>query len=471
MRLRSLPLLFAAVLGAPTLPALAAEPTPALPPTTPEVTLEARLDALVATDGLTAEVAAARAAAHDPTARRRVATTRERLAQLSQTELQYVPQVTATAQYSRLSEVDMPELAPGISLPQVLDNYSLKLELAIPLSDYLFRFPALADAAELRVRAARVDEQSAAEAAAQSGRRLYWQWVRSQLRVLVDQQSVTQLAATVVQVQARVDAQRASRADLLRIQAQLAEARRGVIVAEQRAAFDAQRLRQAIGAGPDEPLTIGEDIFAAPATPARAALATLLDEAARSRSELRALDTMIAALDRSSDATEAGWLPRLDAFASANYDNPNQRFLLGGDAFNGTWMVGARLSWKLNDALAVDPQRDQIGAQVEQLRADRDGLVRQLEVALADAQRALAVAAASRVANVEAKAAAEESYRMRKDLLAADRATAVELIDAETELSRVRLQEIDVLIDLRLALSELDYTLGKTPTAPLPSPN
>ncbi|MCA9517138.1 MAG: TolC family protein, partial [Myxococcales bacterium] len=291
----------------------------------------------------------------------------------------------------------------------------------------------------------------------------YWQWVRASLRVAVAEQSLAQVQATVAQMEARVEAQRASKADLLRLKAQAAEARRGVIVAQEAAALAERQLRQLIGAGPDEALAIGEDVLAAPAAPAAldAPVGDLVTRALGQRSETKTLDLAIAALDASDDATEAGLWPRLDAFASVDYDNPNSRVFLGGERFDATWMAGVRLSWRLGDALAVAPQQDQLRAQVIALRADKENLARQLELAIADALRAVRVAVATRETTTEAEAAAEEGYRIRAELLANDRATAVELVDAETELTRTRFQEVDALIDLRVALSNLAYALGE----------
>ncbi|MCB9734105.1 MAG: TolC family protein [Deltaproteobacteria bacterium] len=441
-------------------PAAAAAP-PA--PGTPVDVLARRLDTLARPGGLTAADAGRRAAEIAPAVKRKAATVTERDAATTATELQRVPTVAATLSYTRLSEVDMPELAPGVTIPQVLDNWVIRLELSIPLTDYLLRFPALVSASELRARAARADVDAAEAQAAAQGREAYWQWVRASLRVAVAEQSLAQVQATVAQMEARVEAQRASKADLLRLKAQAAEARRGVIVAQEAAALAERQLRQLIGAGPDEALAIGEDVLAAPAAPAAldAPVGDLVTRALGQRSETKTLDLAIAALDASDDATEAGLWPRLDAFASVDYDNPNSRVFLGGERFDATWMAGVRLSWRLGDALAVAPQQDQLRAQVIALRADKENLARQLELAIADALRAVRVAVATRETTTEAEAAAEEGYRIRAELLANDRATAVELVDAETELTRTRFQEVDALIDLRVALSNLAYALGE----------
>lgn len=420
-----------------------------------------RLSQLTSATGLTANAAAARAAAVDPAVRKRTAIIAERDAAVRTSDLANVPQLTATLGYTRLSELDAVELAPGVSVPQVLDTFTTKLELSIPLTDYFLRFPALTEAAELRKKAARVDARSAELQAESRARTAYWQWVRASLRVIVSEQSLTQVRATVAQMQARVDAQRASRADLLRIKAQEADARRALFSAQERAGTSERQLRQVIGARPDEVLAIGEDVFAVPALPdLGVGIEALTTQAASQRSEIAAIDLAVDALAASRRATDAGLYPRVDAFASVNYDNPNSRVLLGGSEWDATWAAGLRLTWKLNDVLAVDPQSDAIGAQIQQLRADRDTLTRQLELTIADVVQNVNIALESRRTTADAKAAAEESYRIRAELLANDRATAVELVDAETELTRVRIQEIDALIDLRIALSDLTYTLG-----------
>ena len=59
---------------------------------------------------------------------------------------------------------------------------------------------------------------------------------------------------------------------------------------------------------------------------------------------------------------------------------------------------------------------------------------------------------------------AETAYRVRKDQYLAGRATNVELTDAETELTRSRIEYIDALIDARIAAVRLEYALGRSTT-------
>ena len=57
--------------------------------------------------------------------------------------------------------------------------------------------------------------------------------------------------------------------------------------------------------------------------------------------------------------------------------------------------------------------------------------------------------------------ASEESYRTRHLLYQNGRATTVELLDAETDLTSARLDAIDARIDARVAEVRLAYAVGR----------
>jgi outer membrane protein TolC len=58
-------------------------------------------------------------------------------------------------------------------------------------------------------------------------------------------------------------------------------------------------------------------------------------------------------------------------------------------------------------------------------------------------------------------ASAEESYRVRRELFRAGRATLAELTDAEGALTNARLQMADAHVAARIALAELRHALGR----------
>src|SRR2546430_2663017 len=60
--------------------------------------------------------------------------------------------------------------------------------------------------------------------AGQDARLAYYEWVRARLQVLIADRQLTQVKATLGQVQAFADVHRLSRADLLRVESQEAQA-------------------------------------------------------------------------------------------------------------------------------------------------------------------------------------------------------------------------------------------------------
>src|SRR5262249_29162790 len=106
-------------------------------------------------------------------------------------------------------------------------------------------------------------------------------------------------------------------------------------------------------------------------------------------------------------------------------------------------------------------------AETDQLRADRESLVRGTRIEVLAAQQGVETAKLSVVTTATGLAAAEESYRVRRELLTADRATAIEIIDAETNLASARAAAINSRINLRVAIIQLAHVLGEDiPTAP-----
>ncbi len=76
------------------------------------------------------------------------------------------------------------------------------------------------------------------------------------------------------------------------------------------------------------------------------------------------------------------------------------------------------------------------------------------------AQQAVTLAQRSLATSQKGLIAAEESYRVRQALLAAQRATAVELVDSETELTRARITALNARVDLRVAMTQLAHAVG-----------
>jgi outer membrane protein TolC len=448
----------------------APQPAPAAPAAAPAAAaddlaaFERDVDALFAKGGLTSDQAAARAAGASPTVRRRAAEVEASIAQAEAAGLARVPVVSGKASYTRLSHVDpfviaIPGVEPiDIATPQ--NSYLAEGQLVIPLSDYLLRFPRVVEAAKLAAEAAKLNQRSSEIGAGQDARLAYYEWVRANLQVLIAKRQLLQVQKTLEQFRVLAEVQRISRADLLRVESQEAQAEQTLDQLQTLEVLRQEQLRLLIGAPGNEPLAIGEDIRGETTAPGEAATDDLLATAKRQRLEFKALDVGIQAKESQRDAEKANLLPRLSAVGVVDYARPNQRIFPAVDEFRLTWSAGAQLTWTLNDALVSRTSERRISAEANELRADRENLERGTRLELLTAQQSVAIAQHSLTTSQKGLAAAEEGYRVRKELLAADRATAVELVDAETELTRSRIAALNARVDLRVARTQLNHALG-----------
>jgi outer membrane protein TolC len=445
-------LLFAAV------PA-AAQPTQPQPQDQGMASFDKDLDALFVKGGLTSDTAAVRAVPASPAVRKSNASIDAAIAQAQAAELARVPRIGGTATYTRLSHLAPFPIGMGAAISFLENSYALEGTGQIALSDYVLRYPALIKGAELGVESAKAGKKSSEVDAAQDARLGYYEWVRAKLQVMVAKRQLTNVQATLGQVKALAEAQRLSNADFMRVQAQEAQAEQTLDQLQQLADLREEQLRLLIDAG-NEPLVIGEDIRTDIPAPTVGKLDDMLTTAKRQRLEFKTYDFGIAAKEKQRDAEKASYYPRLSAFATVDYADPNQRIFPQTDAFRFTWQAGVQVSWTLNDALVTGANVHRIDAEARELRADRETLERGTRVAILAAGQAVQLAQRALATSQKGLAAAEESYRVRQALLAAQRATAVELVDAETELTRARITALNARIDLRVAIAQLTHALG-----------
>jgi len=450
----------------PPAPKSPARPAPTAPAAVDDLAaFDHDLDALFATGGLTSDQAASRASGASPTVRRRVAELEAAVAQEEAAELARVPVVSGRLSYTRLSPVapfviPNPITGMNVTILSLENAYLGEAQLVVPLSDYVLRYPKLIDTARLGAEIARIDKRSSEANAGQDARLAYYEWVRAKLQVLISKLQLVQVQTTLVQLRALAEVQRLSKADLMRVEAQEADAEQVVDQLGNLAALREEQLRLLIGAAANEPLAVGEDIRADITAPAAEPLDDLVGAAKQHRLEFKAIDTGIQAKESQRAAEQANLYPRLSAFAIADYADPNPRVFPQQDAFTFTWSIGAQLTWTLNDALISRTTDRRIAAEANELRADRENLEHGTRIEVQAAQQAVAIAWHALATTQKGLAAAEESYRVRKELLNADRATALELVDAETELTRSRIAALNARVDLRVARSQLDHALG-----------
>jgi outer membrane protein TolC len=382
-----------------------------------------------------------------------------------------VPRLTLSGQATRLSKVEPfnldlpPALTGGTPLPSfpvLQNNFTLRAQLSVPLTEYLLRLVLALRGAGANIAASEIEERVARLSSSANAKLGYYEWVRARLARVLSVQLLEQAQRQLEHTRALNAAGRTADADLLQAQAFEANAELARTRADTEEALAEERLRVALHAPSAEELRVGEDVlgaFAGAEEPHD--LEALYREALAQRLELQSLDKSRDASEqlRAIEASRA--LPRLEAVGNLIYANPNQRIFPQQDRWDSSWDVGLSLTWSVSD-LGTS------AASAEAARSQRDQLVHQrtlaeesLRLEVASAFRGLGQARQNVNTAEQGERAALAAYQARARLSEQGMATELELIQALTAAVQARLGLIDAHIALRVARVQLDHALGR----------
>jgi outer membrane protein len=466
----------------------AAPPGPASPAAGDTASADASFDRLISAElgrpgGLTSETAATRAKETSPALRKQREELRAAAADVDRALAAYFPRLSVEAQYTRLSDVGDSELGnlvaaptagPGpipagaplvnvpLEFPQILNQYSVTANLVVPVSDYFLKVAPSHRAAKF-ARESTAQNLEIEKLDADAGARYaYYDWVRAKLGAIVADQALAQTQAHLNDLKALVDAGTASRADLLRVESQTAHAELVAVKSRHLSQLAEDHLRTLMHDPPNQGYVIGESFNAAPSADRQVPkLEELLRVAQAQRPEFRALEKAEQARRSEASAERGAYAPRLDLFAGATYANPNSRIFPSEEEWKATWQAGAKLSITLSDIPGTSARARSIDAKAASLVADRSVLADGVRTQVLQAAQAADEAEIALSTTERGLRAAEESYRVRKLLFANGRATTVEVLDAETDLTQARYDAVGARIDRGVARAQLARAVGQ----------
>jgi len=468
----------AAPAGRPVPTTLAPPPAPAgaagpdAPVSKVTESLEAKLASMQKGNGLTADEAARRALVSnvDVTGKQKSLDAAD--AQRDETKSRFYPKLDLQARYTRLSSITAPTIDLGAGpmstasiFPIILNNYNLQATLTIPLSDYVLRMSSSIASADHSKSAAKLDEQATRLSVARDARVYYYQWIRAQGASYVAQQALEAARGHAQDAKNAFDAGLVSRADVLRTVSQEKSAELTVAHWANNVAIATEQLRVIMNEPSQNNYDIGENIladlppYAVPPNPDAA-----YAEALERRVEMRQLGESEASLREQAAIARAGNYPRLDAQGNAIYANPNQRYVPASQTWHGTWDASLILSWTPTAIFGATAQAKTAEAHADEVAAKKGALKNGLRLEVNQAMNALAEANFSLEVSREGLAAAEENYRVRRELYRAGKATIVEVTDSETELTRARLDVVNSHVDEHIARVALTHALGRDVT-------
>jgi len=407
----------------------------------------------------------------------------------------FIPQLTLSFRYTRLSEIQNgtlgggttfdPDLIPVITagvddpdarllweqtlaaqaaqanytFPVILNQFALRGSLAYPVSTVFTSIWPTYESAQANEAAAEARVAAQAREVGLSARDAFYQYARARGALAVAQSSLQQAEARHGQVRAFVEAGTSAPVDALRARAQVAAASVAVVRAEAGVRVGAVALRTLLHLEAGTQIAVGEDLLVA-LPPIEGNEAQLLERALAQRDDVRAIERLIEAAGHSISAAEGSRYPTVALQANLDYANPNSRVFPQTESFRESWDVSAVLTWSPHDLLNGEAQADEARAQRDQVRADlrqlRDAVRLAVTNASATHHAATEALAAARI-GVEA---ADESYRVTMERYNAGAATVSDTIDASAEQVRAQLDLVNAAIDARVAHAQLRRALG-----------
>jgi outer membrane protein TolC len=431
--------------------------------------------------GLTAAQVAERALATSFVAEQRRQEVEVAAANLDRALYDFMPRLSGQVSYFRLSEVEAPSvgilvaapgaapgpLAPGqqlVAAPVQFENLqnatTFTASLTLPLSDYVLRLLPARDAAEARLDSSRATLEATRRKTQYDARALYYDWVRAELEAAAAAQNLQLGRENLQHLLALAGAETASLADVARVEATVAGSERVLVQAQNLAALQRERVAIAMHEQARD-FAIGEDLTRSPEGPEHDDIAEVARSAERFRPELVAAQRAAEAYDAQATATWSKVLPRLDALGQSTWANPNSRFFPQENEFNGSWQVGLQLSLPFSDSFGARTEVTAAQAQAAAARAQRSQLLDAVRTEASEAVLAQRTARATLASSARRLAAAETSYRARRERFLVGVATTVELTEAQTELFNAQLEAVQAQVAIRVARARVAYVEGR----------
>ena len=324
------------------------------------------------------------------------------------------------------------------------DNLNVRGVLSMPLYNG-GRTKAGREAARAGSEVARYKAEAVRNTLAFEVARTFHSVLKSREFIRATEEAVHSFENNLIIASNRFNAGTILKTELLDVDVRLSQAREDFVRARNANALAERALRSLLG------LESGE-FSVADSAPAVSAPAT---GGTSARPELAALREQKRAAESDVRRAKSGYLPRVDAFGSLDYDR-GWRF----DGDGTSYTVGVMAQWSLWDGELTRGKVSQARADLEAAQEEE----RKLRLAIdfeAEQARLNLNSATERLAVTKKSAAqAAESVELTRARFEQGLAIATQLIDAETALTAVRVRGAEAEADQRIAIAALRKALG-----------
>ena len=319
------------------------------------------------------------------------------------------------------------------------DGLSLKLNGTLPLYTG-GKNEARIDAAALGTDIAALTTERAREELKYSVIKAYFDALEARKTIAVDQESADNYQAHLTNVQQLYEAGSKARIDVLRASVELSDARQTLIKAQNSYEVDLATLRNLLNIDRSEPLTLTDDFVY---DTFDISLSDCIGYALRSRKDLLADRYTLQQKELAVKEAKAGLRPSVSLSAGTGL---SQNFEPEGRDSH-SWNAGVAASWNLFDSgvtrAAIDEAeaaRDKAALSLEKARQDVDLAVREAYYNMREAEHRMSSTA-------DAVGQAQQDYYIAWEKYRAGEGIMLDVIDAQTALSKARLNEISAQYD------------------------
>jgi outer membrane protein len=301
-------------------------------------------------------------------------------------------------------------------------------------------------------------ERATRGAVALDVRRTYFDAVAAKALLGVARETLANTERHLDQVRAFVEIGTRPPIDLALERTNVANARVGLIQAENAYATARVRVEQAIGVTDLGPWEIADESL--PAVPGEEGPPEpLLDEALAARPELAALSQQLRGQELTVRSLAGGYLPSLGVtgfVGSASTVETGRSPDLAG-----SWSAAVTLSWPFFEGGSTRGQVREARANATALDAQLEQLRQAVRVEVEQARLGVRAAQATLVASEEASQAAREQLQLAEGRYQTGVGSVLELADAQVALTTALGQEVQAELQLAAARSQLLQALGR----------
>jgi outer membrane protein len=301
------------------------------------------------------------------------------------------------------------------------------------------------EAAKANSAAAQQENEAVRNALGFEVSRAFYTVLKTRQFILAAEAAVGSFATNVALAKTRFESGTLLKSDALDLEVRLAQAREDLLRARNANALALRALRNLLG------LEGGEFVVAdtAPAVTAPNSIDF------SGRPELAAARQRERAAQEQVSGAKGGYLPRVSAFGSLDYDY-GWKYESGG----GSYSAGALLQWDIWDGKLTRAKVREANANLESTREEQRKLRLALDLEVEQARLNLNTASERLAVTDQAVAQAAESVALTRALFEQGASLSTQLIDAESALVAARVRRAEAESDRQIAVAALRKALG-----------